>query len=352
MVALKSEDAEADRAISSSAGLGAGPVFRFTRKATLPDGVGAGDRLRARLSPRCRRRPTRRFFACQHLAPDVALPAGLSGASERRDGHRGGRRRRREPGRFPALSGGRDRRREPQASDDRPRGRRRRPEHSRPDPAGVSRPLRPRAAGPAARPALRRIRGRRCRSRPRHRLCRPDRHAPRRHASSSRRRPASAPCSLSGQRTMAEPNSACAASAASRFGNDLPLALIAGPCQMESRDHAFDMAGALKEICGRLGIGLVYKTSFDKANRTSLTGRRGIGLDGGAAGLRRHPQGTRPAGADRRARAGAMRRGGGGRRRAADPGLPLPPDRSARRRGARPGASSTSRRASSWRPGT
>jgi 2-dehydro-3-deoxyphosphooctonate aldolase (KDO 8-P synthase) len=62
------------------------------------------------------------------------------------------------------------------------------------------------------------------------------------------------------------------------FGNDLPLTLIAGPCQMESRDHAFDMAGALKEICERLGIGLVYKTSFDKANRTSLSARRGAGL--------------------------------------------------------------------------
>jgi 2-dehydro-3-deoxyphosphooctonate aldolase (KDO 8-P synthase) len=64
-----------------------------------------------------------------------------------------------------------------------------------------------------------------------------------------------------------------------RFGNDLPLTLIAGPCQMEGRGHAFDMAGALKEICGALGIGLVYKTSFDKANRTSLKGRRGMGLD-------------------------------------------------------------------------
>jgi 2-dehydro-3-deoxyphosphooctonate aldolase (KDO 8-P synthase) len=62
------------------------------------------------------------------------------------------------------------------------------------------------------------------------------------------------------------------------FGNDVPLALISGPCQMESRQHAFDMAGALKEICGRLGIGLVYKTSFDKANRTSLKGKRGMGL--------------------------------------------------------------------------
>jgi 2-dehydro-3-deoxyphosphooctonate aldolase (KDO 8-P synthase) len=64
------------------------------------------------------------------------------------------------------------------------------------------------------------------------------------------------------------------------FGNDRPLALFAGPCQMESRGHALEMASALKEICGRLGIGLVYKTSFDKANRTALGGRRGIGLDG------------------------------------------------------------------------
>jgi 2-dehydro-3-deoxyphosphooctonate aldolase (KDO 8-P synthase) len=62
------------------------------------------------------------------------------------------------------------------------------------------------------------------------------------------------------------------------FGNDLPLTLIAGPCQMESRQHAFDMAGALKDICTRLKIGLVYKTSFDKANRTSLMGKRGMGL--------------------------------------------------------------------------
>jgi len=63
-----------------------------------------------------------------------------------------------------------------------------------------------------------------------------------------------------------------------RFGNDLPLTLIAGPCQMESRDHAFEIARRLKEICERVGIGLVYKTSFDKANRTSLAGKRGVGL--------------------------------------------------------------------------
>jgi 2-dehydro-3-deoxyphosphooctonate aldolase (KDO 8-P synthase) len=63
------------------------------------------------------------------------------------------------------------------------------------------------------------------------------------------------------------------------FGNSLPFALIAGPCQMESRTHAFDMAGALREICTKLGIGLVYKSSFDKANRTSGKAARGIGLD-------------------------------------------------------------------------
>ena len=64
-----------------------------------------------------------------------------------------------------------------------------------------------------------------------------------------------------------------------KIGNALPLSLIAGPCQMESREHAFMMAGKLKEICGRLGIGLIYKSSFDKANRTSLTGKRGMGLE-------------------------------------------------------------------------
>jgi len=63
------------------------------------------------------------------------------------------------------------------------------------------------------------------------------------------------------------------------FANDRPLAVFAGPCQMESRTHALEMAAALKEIAGRLGIGLVYKTSFDKANRTSLHARRGLGLD-------------------------------------------------------------------------
>src|SRR5476651_437203 len=64
-----------------------------------------------------------------------------------------------------------------------------------------------------------------------------------------------------------------------RFGNVLPLALIAGPCQLESRAHALEMATALKEIAAKVGIGLVYKTSFDKANRTSGKSARGIGLD-------------------------------------------------------------------------
>ncbi|NKC32074.1 3-deoxy-8-phosphooctulonate synthase [Falsiroseomonas selenitidurans] len=61
-------------------------------------------------------------------------------------------------------------------------------------------------------------------------------------------------------------------------GNHLPLSLIAGPCQMESRAHALETATALKEICGRLGIGLIYKTSYDKANRTSAKAARGIGM--------------------------------------------------------------------------
>jgi 2-dehydro-3-deoxyphosphooctonate aldolase (KDO 8-P synthase) len=65
---------------------------------------------------------------------------------------------------------------------------------------------------------------------------------------------------------------------AARFGNALPLALIAGPCQMESRAHALETASALKEIAARVGIGLVYKTSFDKANRTSASSARGLGL--------------------------------------------------------------------------
>jgi 2-dehydro-3-deoxyphosphooctonate aldolase (KDO 8-P synthase) len=74
------------------------------------------------------------------------------------------------------------------------------------------------------------------------------------------------------------PNPVVAVGAA-RFGNSLPLALIAGPCALESRDHALETASALKEIAGKVGMGLVYKTSFDKANRTSAKSQRGLGLD-------------------------------------------------------------------------
>src|SRR6478736_9279069 len=63
-----------------------------------------------------------------------------------------------------------------------------------------------------------------------------------------------------------------------RFGNALPLALIAGPCALESLAHALEAAEALKEIAAKAGIGLVYKTSFDKANRTSARSARGMGL--------------------------------------------------------------------------
>ncbi len=65
------------------------------------------------------------------------------------------------------------------------------------------------------------------------------------------------------------------------IANDRPLTLIAGPCQMESKDHAFEMCGALKELTKRLGLQFIYKTSFDKANRTSLHSKRGVGFDKG-----------------------------------------------------------------------
>jgi len=64
-----------------------------------------------------------------------------------------------------------------------------------------------------------------------------------------------------------------------RIANDRPFALIAGPCAMESRAHALETAAALSELCARLGIGLIYKSSFDKANRTSADAPRGIGMD-------------------------------------------------------------------------
>lgn len=65
------------------------------------------------------------------------------------------------------------------------------------------------------------------------------------------------------------------------FSNDLPFVIMAGPCAMESKDHAMEIAGFLAETAKELGIGFVYKTSFDKANRTSLTGKRGVGIEKG-----------------------------------------------------------------------
>jgi 2-dehydro-3-deoxyphosphooctonate aldolase (KDO 8-P synthase) len=79
--------------------------------------------------------------------------------------------------------------------------------------------------------------------------------------------------------TTARPNAAVTVGTVT-FAMNRPIAVFAGPCQMESRAHALEMAAALKEIATRLGIGLIYKSSYDKANRTSLKGRRGVGLAG------------------------------------------------------------------------
>ena len=64
-----------------------------------------------------------------------------------------------------------------------------------------------------------------------------------------------------------------------KISNNSPFTLIAGPCQLENENHAVRVAEKLKEITQKLGIGLIYKTSFDKANRTSLKGKRGAGLE-------------------------------------------------------------------------
>lgn len=66
-----------------------------------------------------------------------------------------------------------------------------------------------------------------------------------------------------------------------KIGNDLPLTLIAGPCQIESADHAQMIAGTMAEICKAAGTGFIFKASYDKANRTSLSGKRGVGRDEG-----------------------------------------------------------------------
>ena len=64
-----------------------------------------------------------------------------------------------------------------------------------------------------------------------------------------------------------------------KISNDNPFCLIAGPCQLENEQHAIDMAGKIKEITKKYQLGFIYKTSFDKANRTSIKGKRGVGLD-------------------------------------------------------------------------
>lgn len=81
---------------------------------------------------------------------------------------------------------------------------------------------------------------------------------------------------------MAQPNPTVQIGQAS-FCNSAPFGLIAGPCAMESREHAMEMAAAVKEFAESLGIGLVFKASYDKANRTSLSGGRGLGMDKGLA---------------------------------------------------------------------
>ncbi|MEO1137080.1 MAG: 3-deoxy-8-phosphooctulonate synthase [Pseudomonadota bacterium] len=80
--------------------------------------------------------------------------------------------------------------------------------------------------------------------------------------------------------TIKRPNAETSAQSGDEIviSNHLPLTVFAGPCAMESRDHALECAGALKEIAGRLGLNLIYKSSFDKANRTSAASARGIGL--------------------------------------------------------------------------
>jgi hypothetical protein len=116
------------------------------------------------------------------------------------------------------------------------------------------------------------------------------------------------------------------------FSQSSRFALIAGPCQMESRDHAFMIAGRLKELCAELGIGLVYKSSFDKANRTSLSGKRGIGLDKAMEVFGGPEEGIRLPGSHRHSHGRTVRTGRAHGRYPADTRLPLPPDRSADRR--------------------
>ena len=84
---------------------------------------------------------------------------------------------------------------------------------------------------------------------------------------------------------MSETRQRTVAAGAVQFANDRPFALISGPCQAEGEQHSVDIAGHLAKICAARGIGFVFKASFDKANRTSLSGRRGLGLEAGLGAL-------------------------------------------------------------------
>ena len=109
-------------------------------------------------------------------------------------------------------------------------------------------------------------------------------------------------------------------------GLDKPFFLIAGPCVVESEQLQMDVAGQLKEITAALGIPFIFKSSYDKANRSSGKSFRGPGMEKGLEILAKVTQHARRAGADRRAHRGRGRDGREGGRRAADAGLPLPAD--------------------------
>ena len=117
-------------------------------------------------------------------------------------------------------------------------------------------------------------------------------------------------------------------------GLDQPFFLIAGPCVVESEQLQMDVAGQLKEITAALGIPFIFKSSYDKANRSSGSSFRGPGMDARAGDPGQGAARDRRAGPDRRAQRSRDRRRGGRGRRAADAGLPVPADRLHPRRGA------------------
>ena len=134
-------------------------------------------------------------------------------------------------------------------------------------------------------------------------------------------------------------------------GLDRPLFLIAGPCVVESRQLAFDTAGELKEIAPALGIPFIYKSSYDKANRSSIKSFRGLGMDKGSRSWTRCASEIGVPVLTDVHEIEEIERGRGRGGRAADAGVPVPPDRFHLRRRRAPASRSTSRRASSSRPG-